>query len=198
VIPLLLVACSGKGDDSNPPADDSTTTDDSGTPPPFTVYSPDFEPSAGDPLHDRCDFVLPDEFSCGNGNPELRWDNAPGDTVSFALILDDPDASDFPHWAVYDIPSTATGLDRNSSGDSIPAHILPVGAAELENGTGSMGYYGSCPPAPHVYRWRLWALRDTIDEKPQGSTPKDQFAWLAAAAKGLAYDTAETCHIFNP
>ena len=197
MILLLLVACSDKGDDSNAPADDSTV-DDSGTLLDITLYSPDFEPSVGDPLEDECDFLMPKTFSCGNGNPEIRWEHAPSDTVSFALIMDDPDANDFAHWAIYNIPSTATGLAAGISGESVAKHTLPEGALELENQAGSIGYFGSCPPAPHVYRWRLWALRESIDDKPEGSAAKEQFAWLAAEAEDLAYDSAGTCHIYNP
>jgi Raf kinase inhibitor-like YbhB/YbcL family protein len=198
---LFLLACSDKGDDSNPvAADDSAVTDDSATPPPpFTLYSPDFDPSAGDPLHAECDFLLTASYACGEGNPEIRWDNAPSDTVSFALVFDDPDAGNFPHWAIYDIPATVTGLDGDISGEGIGVGKIPKGAVELENGHGTIGYYGSCPPAPHVYRWRLWALRDTIGAMPPAAKgPPAQFAWLETQASGLAYDMAETCHIYNP
>ena len=195
---LLLVACSDKGDDSNQPADDSSTGDDSGTLLDLTLYSPDFEPSVGDPLEDECDFLMPKAFSCGNGNPELRWEHAPSDTVSFALIMDDPDADNYAHWAIYNLPATATGLAAGISGESVAKHTLPDGALELENQHGSIGYYGSCPPEPHVYQWRLWALRESIDDKPEGSSAKEQFAWLETEAEGLAYDSAGTCHIYNP
>jgi Raf kinase inhibitor-like YbhB/YbcL family protein len=198
VILLLLVACSKDGDDSNPPVDDSTPVDDSGKTTDLTLYSPDFEPAAGDPLADRCDFLLPKAFSCGNGNPEMRWDSAPTDTVTFALVMDDPDANDFAHWAIYNIPATATGLDAGISGDKVGKHDLPSGALELQNQTGAIGYYGSCPPVAHVYEWHLWALRDSIDDEPEGSTAKEQFAWLEAEANALAYDSAETCHIYDP
>jgi Raf kinase inhibitor-like YbhB/YbcL family protein len=200
VILLLLAACSkDKGHDSNPSADDSSTpTDDSGTTEDLTLYSPDFEPSAGDPLAAKCDFLLPKAFSCKNGNPEMRWEHAPTDTVTFVLIMDDPDANDFPHWAIYNIPATATGLDADISGETIKPHTLPAGAIELENGHGSIGYFGSCPPKPHIYEWQLWALRDSIDDKPEGATAKDQFAWLEAEANHLDYDSAGTCHIYDP
>jgi Raf kinase inhibitor-like YbhB/YbcL family protein len=128
----------------------------------------------------------------------MRWENAPTDTVTFALIMDDPDASDFAHWAIYNIPATATGLDAGISGEKVAKHELPEGALELENQAGSIGYFGSCPPAPHVYEWTLWALRESIDDAPEGSTAQEQFAWLEAEAESLAYDSAGTCHIYNP
>jgi Raf kinase inhibitor-like YbhB/YbcL family protein len=194
---LALAACSVKGDDSGSGDSDSTPiVTDTGLA--FTVYVPDATSSAGDALASECQFVLGKAYSCANTNPEVRWDNAPGDTRSFALILDDPDAGDFGHWAIYDLALTTTKLEAGISGQDLAVHTLPEGAVELENEAGSVGYFGSCPAEPHVYRWRIWALREAIDGKPEGSTAEEQFAWLAAQAEDLAYDVAETCHIYNP
>src|SRR5450432_1320079 len=54
-------------------------------------------------------------FGCTGGNisPEIQWANPPDGTKSFALNVFDPDApssSGFWHWAVYNIPASATGL----------------------------------------------------------------------------------------
>jgi Raf kinase inhibitor-like YbhB/YbcL family protein len=196
LLPFLL-ACTGKGGDSVP--DDTTpTTTDSVPEDPFKLYSPDFTSSAGDPRASECDNLLAEQFSCGGPNPELRWEEAPTDTRAFALIFDDPDASDFPHWAIYNIPLTEDHLGRAISGESGVTDTLPEGALQLENGHGSVGYYGSCPPAEHLYRWRLWALREEIDDEPKGSTAKEQFAWLEAEATDKAYAMAETCHLYGP
>ena len=66
-------------------------------------------------------------FGCTGGNlsPELQWFNVPAGTKSLALQMYDPDAptgSGFWHWAVYDIPPTATGLARGVGNN---AALLP-------------------------------------------------------------------------
>jgi Raf kinase inhibitor-like YbhB/YbcL family protein len=114
-------------------------------------------------------FVL-NGFGCTGGNvsPELRWFNVPAGTQSLALQVYDADAptgSGFWHWAVYNIPPTATGLAQ-SAGNS-PA-TLPPGAYGgntdfMDTGaTGVNGNYGGpCPPVgdkPHHYTFTLFAL----------------------------------------
>src|SRR5690349_17371468 len=60
------------------------------------------------------DAAVPKQFSCdaGNRSPELRWTDAPKDTKTFALVVDDPDAPSgtFVHWVLYDLPGDVTGL----------------------------------------------------------------------------------------
>jgi Raf kinase inhibitor-like YbhB/YbcL family protein len=114
-------------------------------------------------------FVL-NGFGCSGGNvsPELRWRNVPPGTQSLALQVYDADAptgSGFWHWAVYNIPPSATGLAQGA-GNS-PA-TLPPGAFGgntdfMDTGaTGANGNYGGpCPPVgdkPHHYTFTLFAL----------------------------------------
>ena len=69
---------------------------------------------------------------------------------------------------------------------------LPEGATELNNGFGFAGYLGSCPPANHTYRWRLWALSGTVDTAPA------DFAALEVAANALSLGVAEMSQTFGP
>ena len=53
--------------------------------------------------------------------PLERWHCVPTNTKTFALIVDDPDAPDpetpqriYVHWAVYNLPATATALPENA------------------------------------------------------------------------------------
>jgi len=138
--------------------------DDDHKHPRFTLSSPDL--TSGEFANH---FVL-NGFGCAGDNvsPELVWKNPPAGTQSFALQVYDPDAptgSGFWHWAVYNIPATATGLARGA-GNS-PA-TLPPGAYGgntdfMDTGaTGVNGNYGGpCPPVgdkPHRYIFTLFAV----------------------------------------
>ena len=132
--------------------------------PPFTFTSPDL---AAGTFADT--FVL-NGFGCTGQNvsPALTWSNAPAGTKSFAIQVHDPDAptgSGFWHWAVYNIPASATRLDRGAgnSATSLPAGAFGGNTDFLDTGaTGGNGNYGGpCPPAgdePHRYVFTLYAL----------------------------------------
>ena len=102
-----------------------------------------------------------DELGChgGNASPALSWNHPPAGTRSFAVLMFDPDAhGGWWHWAVFDIPAEVSSL-RAGAGD--PAkHLLPMGAIQVRNDWGSIGYGGPCPPPgpPHHYRLMLYAL----------------------------------------
>lgn len=97
-----------------------------------------------------------------NVSPPLAWENAPEDTVEFALLVDDPDSNDrdpFAHWIIYSIPATATGLPENVTKVAAPAD--PAGSLQGLNDFDMVGYDGPAPPEadePHSYRFRLFAL----------------------------------------
>jgi Raf kinase inhibitor-like YbhB/YbcL family protein len=138
--------------------------------PAFTLTSPDL---AGGTFTDK--FVL-NGFGCSGQNisPALAWSNAPAGTRSFALQvhdLDAPTGSGFWHWAVYNIPGSATALAQGAGNSAVS---LPEGAFGgstdfFDTGaTGGNGNYGGpCPPAgdaPHQYVFTLYALAvDKID-----------------------------------
>ena len=101
--------------------------------------------------------TIPKRYTCEGANvsPELRWRDAPAQTRSFALIVDDPDAPGrtFTHWVLFDIPADRT---------SLPEGLQPgdVGVAG-RNDFGKTGYGGPCPPpghGPHRYFFTLYAL----------------------------------------
>ena len=81
---------------------------------------------------------IPSTYGCAAGknanlSPNIRWTGAPEGTASFALILHDPDlmigADDVLHWAIFNIPGTATELPQN-----VPAEAaLPDGSVQLQN-----------------------------------------------------------------
>jgi len=102
-------------------------------------------------------------------SPELSWSGIPGNTVSLALIMDDPDAPvrTFSHWVIFNIPPENSGLT-----EAVPVSPeLPDGTRQGINDFGRFGYGGPCPPPgkPHHYNFNLYALDKKI-ELPAGTT----------------------------
>lgn len=103
---------------------------------------------------------IPREHGCDgeNRSPPLTWTGAPGETKSFVLLVDDPDAPNgtFHHWACYDIPAYHTELVEGAG--------RPEGFEDFRHGVNDfreLGYKGPCPPhghGRHRYRFRLLAL----------------------------------------
>jgi Raf kinase inhibitor-like YbhB/YbcL family protein len=93
---------------------------------------------------------------CGGANatPQLAWSRAPAGTRSFALIVHDVDApasGGFYHWVAYNIPSSQRMLAAGST-------FGP--GRDGKNDTGTLGYFGPCPPPglEHHYRFTVYAL----------------------------------------
>ncbi len=103
-------------------------------------------------------------FACtgADRSPELAWSGAPKSTVTFALIVEDPDATGgtFIHWVAYNIPASATslpaGLPQNAE--------IPGGGTNGMNSFDHIGYNGPCPPPgkTHRYRFHLLALDSAL------------------------------------
>ena len=93
----------------------------------FKLSSPAFQDSG----------LIPQKFTCQGDNvsPELNWSEAPANTQSYALIMDDPDApgGTFTHWVLFDIPADQKQLAENAG---------PIGIGG-NNGLSQTGY-GSC------------------------------------------------------
>lgn len=115
--------------------------------------------------------VIPVTFTCDGANvsPALSWMEAPADTESLALIMDDPDApgQTWVHWVIYDLPASPQKLRQ----DVRPEKTLASGARQGTNDFKRIGYGGPCPPpgAPHRYYFRLYALDSALD-LPAGAT----------------------------
>lgn len=149
----------------------------------FTLTSPDL---ASGRFADT--FVL-NGFGCTGGNvsPELRWSNLPPGTQSLALQVHDADAptgSGFWHWAVYNIPPTATGLAQGAGNSpaTLPAGAFGGNTDFMDTGaTGENGNYGGpCPPVgdkPHHYTFTLFALA-VPDVQAAGGIPRSGSAAL--------------------
>lgn len=114
---------------------------------------------------------IPVKYTCVGDNisPPLEWENPPAGTVSYTLIMDDPDAplGTWVHWIFYNIPSTTTTLEE----DVYHSTASLNGALSGMNGWGKSEYGGPCPPSgQHRYFIKLYALDTSLDLK--GSVSK--------------------------
>jgi Raf kinase inhibitor-like YbhB/YbcL family protein len=117
---------------------------------------------------------IPKEHSCqGKDTPPPLEVDLPPTAQSWAMIVDDPDASSgtFVHWTVWNLPAKEKTLGAK----------IPDGARQGKNDFGKTGWGGPCPPPgkPHHYRFRVFALDGKID-LAAGSSASD----LEHAVKG--------------
>jgi Raf kinase inhibitor-like YbhB/YbcL family protein len=136
--------------------------------------------------------MIPDSIGCAaagaqKDSPKIDWTGAPAGTMAFALIMHDTDVaiqgSDVLHWAIFDIPGTATGLPAG-----VPKMaMLADGSVQPNNIGGMPGFYSPCPPAPttHHYIIEVYAL-DAKLGLPATTSRADLLAALAmhTRAKG--------------
>ena len=129
----------------------------------------------------EADAAIPEKYSCDGEDisPALLWNDPPPTTKSFALVVDDPDATNgtVVHWLVYDIPVDAHGLQEGVTKDK----KLRDGTLQGRNSHGKIGYSGPCPPhgSVHHYLFKLYALDDVTKLRPKATKPE-----LEQAMKG--------------
>ncbi len=119
---------------------------------------------------------IPPEYSCTGPSPALAWTGVPADTKELVLIVTDPTADDFVHWAV-------TGI--TPADGSVGKGAVPAGGTQLLNSSGRTGWTGPCPPngSLHDYQFTLLALPKASAIAP--NTPiKDAVAQLLTLGTG--------------
>ncbi len=133
---------------------------------------------------------IPERYSRNSGNvsPPLEWHDAPRNTRSFALVVEDPDAprGTFRHWAVYNVPPAHQGLGEDSGS------ARALGSLRMAvNDFGNRGYDGPQPPhghGTHHYHFRLLALDVPELTVPPRASVQD----VLAAARTHVLAEAET------
>ncbi len=142
----------------------------------FELRSPAFEPGGR----------IPPRYARDGENlsPPLEWHDAPAETKSFALIVEDPDApaGTFRHWGLYNIMGERKLLPEGI-GRGVKTEDLGMGI----NDFGNMRYDGPQPPrggGTHHYHFRLAALDvESLSQKPQMRVEE---IWRAAKGHVLA------------
>jgi Raf kinase inhibitor-like YbhB/YbcL family protein len=129
--------------------------------PGLTLTSPAFEDGS----------IIPSKFTQSDPNPvspKLEWTHVPANTVSFVLLVHDPDVAlekktgDVLHWLAFNIPGTARDLPEGVP----PNAMLPDGMVQAKNRRGNVGFLGPGAPAVgpyHHYTFELFALDTKLD-----------------------------------
>ncbi len=135
---------------------------------------------------------MPAKFTCDGENisPPLNFEEVPEGTRSLVLIMDDPDVPEhirsdrmWDHWVVFNIPPETTGVAEGEEPPGVPG----AGTA------GNYKYHGACPPdGEHRYRFKLYALSDTLD-LPKGST-KSQ---VEEAMQGIIIEQVQLVGLYD-
>ncbi len=121
--------------------------------------------------------IIPDKFTqqvSAPVSPKLEWKNVPANTVSFALIMRDPDTApqkkvvDILHWLVINIPATARELPEGVAAEA----KLSDGTIQAKNFRNAVGYLGPGAGAAgphHHYTWELFALDIKLELTPDAT-----------------------------
>lgn len=99
-----------------------------------------------------------------NVSPQVSWSAGPEGTMSYTLVMEDPDLPGNPpflHWIVGDIPADVTSLEAGFA-------AAPEGA--FQTGVRDNSYFGPRPPSGvHNYTFQVFAL-DKMLELEDGAT----------------------------
>ena len=154
LVPALLAAAAGCSDPKDPPGPPAPTAEaEEVTMTTLEVKSEAFEHEARIPARHTCDGE--------DVSPALSWSGAPEGTVSYALVMDDPDApvGTWVHWVAWNIAEP--GLP-----EAVPAEAAD-GLRQGQNSWERVGYGGPCPPSgTHRYFFRVYALDQELELDP--------------------------------
>jgi len=146
--------------------------------------------------------VIPDKFTQAGEDisPPLSWSNIPAGTVSFTLIVHDPDAAVAPgtedtlHWMLWNLPAAVTSLHERAPSMA----QLPDGTRQIST-TGP--YYrgpGAASAGPaHHYVFELYALDVLLEVPAVGASPAQTRAAVVAAMAGHVRGKAALVGLFR-
>jgi Raf kinase inhibitor-like YbhB/YbcL family protein len=158
VLFVAMVACGGSSNSSSSDApivdapDEDVIPDgpdDAPMPPDFILTSPAYAEGGTIPITHTCDGA--------DTSPQLDWSPGPAGTLSYAILFTDR-SNGLLHWAIWDIPGTATGLPANIEKLFMPSNV--PGARQSSYQSPTKGYLGPCPPSgtTHTYEHVVYAI----------------------------------------
>ena len=148
----------------------STMQEAEGPPSAFRITAPGMPDNSKFPAKAAGNFAKNANCTGQNVSPALQWSNAPANTRSFAIILDDQAGRNglgVSHAVIYGIPATTTSFAEGALGGASASGFVPG-----KNLLG-MHWLGPCPPrgnAPQHYVMTLIATSLAPNELPAGLT----------------------------
>ena len=139
----------------------------------LTLLSPAFSPNG----------AIPSKYTCDGKNvsPPIQLEHIPEEAKSLALVVTDPDAHDFVHWLVWNLPVKEQIEEGTTAG------------IEGTNDFKKQAYGGPCPPSGvHHYVFKVYAL-DTELRLSLGAHLED----LENAMAGHVVATGELIGLYN-
>ena len=120
-----------------------------------------------------------------NVSPQLSWSNPPEGTVSYALIMTDPEGRNglgVDHWHAYGIPASVTSFAEGEASRPSDKYVGGKGTA------GQSTYMGPCTPpgVPHHYTFVIIATDLDTKALPAGLTRAELLEKLNGHVKGSA------------
>ena len=154
---LAIAACGGDGNAGDEPkeADVDLEALEEGVPASIVVTSSFADGEA-----------IPGKHSCYglDLSPPVSWTGLPEGTKSIAVVSvepDAPDAKNWIHWLMYDIPPTTSEIPEAIRS----TEAARVGGKHGKNDFRRLGWGGPCPPrgTDHFYFLKVYALDTEID-----------------------------------
>lgn len=120
-----------------------------------------------------------------NVSPELSWSNPPGGTVSYALIMTDPEGRNglgVDHWHAYGIPPSVSFFAEGEASHPSEKYVGGKGTA------GQRTYMGPCTPPGPPHHYTFVIIATDLDPKAlsPGLTRAELLEKLNGHVKGSA------------
>jgi len=162
---------------------------------PFALSSTSFESGKLMPKKMAGDIKTNPNCVGENVSPQLSWKNPPAGTLSYAIIMTDPEGRaglGVDHWHAYGIPASVTSFAEGETSKPSEKFVGGKGTA------GKDVYVGPCTPpntTPHQYVFVLFAT----DLDPKALPPGLSRAELVEKLSGRVKATSSIVGLFkNP